>query len=407
MPQARAYFPASVITRSLLHTLLMRAAHAGAALLLLALATTAAAQTQFRASVSFDQDPAVYNARDQVTASINMSGDTDDLANIAFTSTLPSGVTFVSAPLPDQCNGTVTSTANSFTLTGGSFAANSGCSVIVRLVGAPTSETTYTLATSTFTYTYIDGSPTRQGVSADFTVEGGVPPTFGDSLPGDGQVSVSYFYAIDVSGTPPIGVTVSGLPPGLTYEPDGNGIVGRPTKVGAYLVTVNAQNGFAPDASATYTIRILPGILSASKSFSPSPALSGETTQMMITLTNTANANLIGFNDPFPVGLTAIHPGTSAQCGGTVTVTSNSLTYFGNLATPGSCTISVPVAGTVASDRTIINTTSPINYNDGSSIPGVSGALEVRTGVPPTITSGRPPGGTVGSAYQFGLSADG
>ena len=407
MTQARAYFPASAITRSSLCARLTRAAHAGAALLLLALAATAVAQTRFSASAGFDQDPAVYNARDQVTASIDMRGDIDDIGNIAFTSTLPAGVTFVSAPLPDQCNGTVTSTANSFSLTGGSFAADSGCSVIVRLMAAPTSETTYTLATSTFTYTYIDGSPTSQGVSGDFTVEGGVPPGFGDSLPEDGRVGVSYFYGIDVSGSPPIGITVSGLPPGLTYESDGNEIVGRPTKVGTYLVTVNATNGFAPDASATYTIHILPGILSASKSFSPSPSLSGETTQMMITLTNTANASLVGFSDPFPVGLTAIHPGTSAQCGGTLTVTSNSLSYFGNLATPGSCTITVAVAGTVTSDRTIINTTSPISYNDGSSIPGVSGALDVRTGVPPTITSGRPPDGTVGSAYQFGLSADG
>ncbi len=408
MTQARAYSKASAIARPSLHLRLTRAAQAAVALLLLALATPGFAQTLFTAAVTFDRQPADYSARDTVTATVTATGDTDNVSNIGFTATLPAGVTFVSPPDSPQCNGVVTHTANTFTLTGGSFPVDTDCRVTVQISAAPATTTAYTLATGTFSFNDQAGVPrTHGGVSGDFTVEGGQPPGFGDSIPGDGQVGAGYFYGIDVTGTEPITIGVSGLPPGLFYESDGNEITGTPTKVGTYLVTITARNGFAPDASATYTIKILPADLSASKTFMPSTILSGGTTQMLITLKTTRNVNLISFDDPFPQGLHTIATGTSSQCGGTVTVGVDDVRFFGNINAAGSCTINVPVSATVNSARTIVNTTSPIDYNDGSTIAGVSGQLVVTIGVPPTITSGAPPAGTVGDSYHFPISAIG
>ncbi|MEP7062916.1 MAG: IPTL-CTERM sorting domain-containing protein [Betaproteobacteria bacterium] len=376
-----------------------------AATLFALVATAALGQTIFRTTIEFDQTPASYAARDPITASIFMFSDTGDATNISFTSVLPAGSKFVSAPASNQCGGTVTSTANSFSLANGAFPADVGCRVTVRIFGEPQVDTTYTFSSGTISFTSgrFNGTDSATG---DFDVAAGIPPTFTDSIPADGRVGESYAYFVGVDGTAPIVINVSGLPPGLSFDAPSSTIQGTPTKPGTYMVPITAKNGFLPDANATYTITVLGPLLSAAKAFSPGSVITGDTTQMRITLTNSAPVSLVSFSDPFPAGLGAA-PATSAQCGGTVTVTANSLAYFGNLPKPGSCTITVPVVGTSVSDRTIVNTTSNISFNDGSSLAGVSGSLFVRAGSPPTITSGQPPDGAVGSNYLHVISVVG
>ncbi len=66
----------------------------------------------------------------------NPSANTVPLAGVSFTDTFPVGVTLASVPNASQCNGTVTSTANSVTLTGGSIPVDSSCTVIVSVTAA-------------------------------------------------------------------------------------------------------------------------------------------------------------------------------------------------------------------------------------------------------------------------------
>jgi hypothetical protein len=395
----------AVLASSVANSLANFGARTVAATALALMATTAWGQTGFSSSLTFEQP--VYSANEQIVAMLTIDPGSSGAYNINFTSSpLPAGLTFNSPVLPSACGGTASNTATTFSLSGGTLAADTPCTIFIRLIAAPTVLTTYTINVPNIAYQFGPAGNGTDKASGSVQVDGGIPPSFTDSIPDDGRVGNSYFYPVVVEGTQPIDVQVTGLPPGLSYDPDSGDITGTPTTPGTYPVTINASNGFAPDANAVYTIVILPIALAASKSFSPASILTGGTTQMRITLTNTTNVSLIAFNDPFPAGLSAT-PATSAQCGGTVTLTASALSYFGNLPTPGSCTIAVSVVGTSATTRTIVNTTGSINFNDGSQIAGVSGSLLVQAGVAPAITSGSPPNGVVGSTYSHAINVTG
>ena len=148
-------------------------------------------------------------------------------------------------------------------------------------------------------------------------------------------------------------------------------------------------------------------ILKASMSFTPSAVLSGGATQLRIVLTSTAPVSLLQFDDALPAGITAVQS-TTTQCGGTLQVSATSLSFSGGaLPVPGSCTIVANTFGKSDSDTTIVNTTGPIEFNDGLEIAGVSAKLEVARGVPPRIINGAPPNGLVGAAYGYLLSVVG
>ncbi len=62
--------------------------------------------------------------------------NTIPLTGVGFTDTFPVGLTIASVPNPNQCGGLVTSTASSVTLSGGTLAVNSSCTVIVSVTSA-------------------------------------------------------------------------------------------------------------------------------------------------------------------------------------------------------------------------------------------------------------------------------
>ena len=66
----------------------------------------------------------------------NPAANTVPLSGVSFTDTFPAGLTLASVPNSSQCNGTVTSTPNSVTLTGGSIAVNSTCTVTTSVTAA-------------------------------------------------------------------------------------------------------------------------------------------------------------------------------------------------------------------------------------------------------------------------------
>jgi LPXTG-site transpeptidase (sortase) family protein len=66
----------------------------------------------------------------------NPAENSSALAGVGFTDTFPTGVTVSTPPDASQCNGTVSSTSNSITLTGGSVDANGSCAVSVTVTSA-------------------------------------------------------------------------------------------------------------------------------------------------------------------------------------------------------------------------------------------------------------------------------
>jgi len=146
---------------------------------------------------------------------------------ISISGTLPAGITFT-----DNHNGTA------------------------NLAGTPTATGTYTLtitaqngvapnATQTFTLKVIASPLITSASSVTFT-----------------KSSVSSF-TITTSGYPVPTISVSGsMPAGISFKDDGNGtarIYGTPTALGTYTLTITAQNGVTPNATQTFTLKVIEG----------------------------------------------------------------------------------------------------------------------------------------------------
>jgi LPXTG-site transpeptidase (sortase) family protein len=106
-------------------------------------------------------------------------------------------------------------------------------------------------------------------------------------------------------------------------------------------------NGTILNSQASDTLTVLkPPVIS--KSFSPNPIYTGDTSTLTFTITNPnvdAVLSGLGFTDTFPTSpanLTMDTPPTTPQCGGTVSYTSGSITLNGgSLAAGESCTVTV------------------------------------------------------------------
>jgi len=156
-------------------------------------------------------------------------------------------------------------------------------------------------------------------------------------------------------------------------------------------------------------------LLQTSKSFKPSAINSGQTARLIISLQNNDlfdNATQVAFSDNFPAGMTTV-PGTqSNSCGGSLTITANSISLAGGFAGSdgGFCNVSITVSATVAVTTTLTNTTSSFTCVSpkGCAGPPASADLVVAgNGVPPLITSAPPPAGTVGIFYVYLVTATG
>jgi hypothetical protein len=382
---------------------------------LLAGAAPAIAQSAFGVNITFDEAPPNYAANQEVVATINLVGGSLPVSSIAFSATLPAGVTFVTPTLDNTCGGTASSSGADFSLTGGAVAADTTCTVVLRVMAAPATPTSYTIGLPEIDYN--EGGVDRIGkTSGTFTVAAGIPPTFTDSLPDDGYVGVPYEYFVFLDGTEPMTITVTGLPPGLAFDTGSQEIVGTPTTAGTFPnVHVHASNGFAPDADATYTIVIHPPPLGGTKTFSPASVSPGALSTLSISLTSIVNATLdnVSFTDTYPAGMTGTTPGTTTQCGGTVVATATGLTFNAPTFDPNStCTIVTTVRADAVS-TTLVNRTSTISADipigDGSfalTLPPLVGSLVV-VGTPPRITSPPPPDSTVGFVYFHAITVSG
>ncbi len=66
-------------------------------------------------------------------------------------------------------------------------------------------------------------------------------PTFTNTTPSNGQVGVAYSYQIAAAGNP-TSYGASGLPPGLSVNPNSGLVMGTPTQAGTYVATLTATS---------------------------------------------------------------------------------------------------------------------------------------------------------------------
>jgi uncharacterized repeat protein (TIGR01451 family) len=374
----------------------------------------------------FNPSTISLNATSSLTFTItNPASNADPLAGVAFTDTLPTGLTVASAT-STVCGGTLTTTnPTGIALTGETVAVNGTCQFSVTVTGAATGQ--YTNTTGNVTST---NGGTGNTASANLTVA--TPPgitkafgaasillnastslTFNLNNPNAGQA----LSGIAFSDTLPAGLQVA-TPNGLTTTCDGATTAaagsGSISLSGASLagsascnisvnvqgIAVGVQNNTTGPISSTETgagatsntasITVV-GPPSIAKAFGAASINLNGTTTLAFTINN-PNATValtgVAFGDTLPAGLTVANPnGLTGSCG-SGTITTGTVSGFsvvnlagGTIAAGGSCTFSVNVVGTTSGHK--VNTTGIVTSSNAGSGNQATAAIDV---VAPDLT---------------------
>jgi uncharacterized repeat protein (TIGR01451 family) len=359
----------------------------------------------------------------------NPAGNTTAETGVAFTDTLPAGMV-VATPngLTNTCGGTATAIAGSgsVSLTGGTIAAASTCSVHVNVTGMASANFTNTTGNVTST-----NGGTGNTASANLTVATApmITKTFGvlkASL--NGTTSLTFNITNPNTSVPLSGVAFTdNLPAGLVVSTP-NGLAGA---CGAGTVTATAGSGAvslsggtltsspAAGSSCTFSVNVTgttagvknnsvqvtsteggPGNTSNAtitvvappviiKAFGAASIPLNGSTSLSFTIQNnntTQSLSGVGFTDTLPAGLVVATPnGQTGTCGaGTITATqgTNVISLTGAaLAVSSSCTFSVNVTGTAAGQQN--NTTGAVTSTEGGT--GGTASASISVVAPPSI----------------------
>ncbi len=383
----------------------------------------------------FNPSTIALNATTSLTFTItNPAENTVALTGVAFTDTLPTGLTVANASA-SVCGGTLTTTApTGIALTGATIAVNSQCVFSVTVTGAASGQ--YTNTTGNVTST---NGGTGNTASASLTVAS--PPTitkaFGAaSIPLNGTTSLSFTITNPNTFSPLSGVAFTdNLPAGLVVAatPNVTGSCGSGTitavagsgaislsggtltaspaagssctfsvdvtgtTAGVKLNTtgaISSTEGGTGTASNTASLTVVapPTI---SKAFNPTSIALNATSTLSFTITNPNTASAlsgVAFTDNLPAGVVvAATPNVTGSCGsGTITALAGSSTISlsgGTLtaspAAGSSCTFSVDVTGTTAGSKS--NTTGTVSSTEGGT-GATSNTAILTVEAPPSLT---------------------
>ena len=340
---------------------------------------------------------------------------------LAFTDTLPAGMTVSAAPrISSTCGGTVTAAAGSGTIsfTGGSLGSNRSCTVAVDVTSATVgtnmnvsgnltsdlgnsgpasadltvvtdrpgfsksfspnpvpfgsrSTLTFTIDNSAnagfaFNLSFTDALPSGMVVAspanASSTCNFSQPPVV-NAVPGSGTISHSSG-GVNAGATCTVSVDVVAGPVGIAENSSGE------------LTSLNGFNFFS-SGKANAVLGVTIDALALIKSFLADPVLPGATVDLKFTLTNrsrSASATGITFTDNLGAtlaGLAATGLPASNVCGAGSTLSGTSLLTLtgGNLAPGASCTFTVTLqvpAG--ATPGAYLNTTSSVTGDVGGTM---------------------------------------
>ncbi len=373
----------------------------------------------------FNPSSIALNATTSLTFTItNPAANTVALTGVAFTDTLPTGLTVANASAT-VCGGTLTTTApTGIALTGATIAVNSQCQFSVTVTGAAAGN--YTNTTGNVTST---NGGTGNTATANLSVA--TPPTITKSfgaaaIPVGGSTSLSF-----TINNPNTTISLTGvaftdnLPAGLVVSTP-NGLTGS---CGGGTITAVAGSGsvslsggtLAATASCTFSVNVTGttgGVKNNSVQVTATESGPGNTSNASITVTsppviikafgaasiplngtttltftiNNPNATTaltgIGFGDTLPAGLNVATPnGLTGSCGAG-TITTGTVSGFsvvnlsgGTLPASGSCTFSVNVVGVTAGTKN--NTTGQITSVEGGT--GGTASASINVVAPPSI----------------------
>ena len=358
-----------------------------------------------------------------------------DLTGVAFSDTLPvssgpGSATLIVAATPNvtnTCGGTVTATAGTgvISLTGGSVAHNSTCTLSVDVTGtvegdannttgAITSTEGGTGTTSNTKTETVVAPPTISKAfgAAAITLNGTTTVTFTITNPASNTTaengiafSDTLTNGLQVASTPGVSNTCGGTvtaaanstsisltggsiaTPGSTCTIVVNVTGTQSGTVSNTTGAVSSTNGGTGATSNTATL-IVASPATVTKVFGATKIPLNGTTSLTINITNpNTNVTLTGlsFTDSLPAGLVVATPNALTNtCGGTATATAGSGTVSlsgGTVASSASCAVSVNVQGTTAGDKN--NSVTVSSTEGGASTPATATVTIV---APPTIS---------------------
>ncbi|HWF06398.1 MAG TPA: hypothetical protein VHA06_22100, partial [Candidatus Angelobacter sp.] len=352
----------------------------------------------------------------------NTTDNTVSLSGVAFTDTLPTGLTVASASAT-PCGGTLTTTApTGIALTGATIAAGSQCLFSVTVTG--TTAGSYTNTTGAVTST---NGGTGNTASANLSVA--VPPTITKSfgaatIPLSGTTSLTFHISNPINGTSLTGLEFTdSLPAGMIVASTpalSNTCGGVPVAIAGAEVVSFSGGTLASNASCTVSVNVgafLAGVKNNSVTLTSFEAGTSNTSSASLTVigppsigkafgaatiplngstslsftlqnNNTISASGVAFTDTLPAGMVVSTPnGFTGSCGsGTITATAGSGAVSlsgGTVAASSSCTFAVNVTGTTVGTKN--NTTGAVTSTEG----GPGGTASASTSVlgPPSIAA--------------------
>ncbi len=371
------------------------------------------------------------------------------LSGVSFNDGYPSGLTNASSPnVTNTCGGTVTgggAGGNSIGLTGGGVAANSSCTVTVRvgasangsyvnLTGAVSSSNAGTGNTATATLVVAANPTISKSFSPTLIPIGGVS-TLTLTLSNSSPVALTGVAVADnfpsglvVAGTPALsntcGGSITGGGAGSNALALSGGAIAATSSCNVTIqVTAAASGDYAnttgaisstetgpAGASNTAVLRVVsaPTLV---KAFSPSTISVGGNTVMSFVLTDPNAGPLTGlaFTDTFPAALkVSAVPTASNSCGGTLTgATAGSGAFSlsgGTLPGSGTCTIRMQVTSAVAGSLT--NTSGGVSSNEAPTGPGSNASVLVVVVADLRLSKTHTGSFVVGSTGSYTLTVD-
>lgn len=387
------------------------------------------------ASPTIDKNfaPSTILAGDTSTLTITLGNDnaTDLTLTAPFTDTMPANVTIQGTPVTSCTNTVLGFDANSVTLPSATrIPAGAGCTITATVTSVVAGSYTNTIAATDLV---TDGGSPPSPASAGLVVNTLTPPTvvksFNPSTINPGTNSLltitlgnenasNVTLSADMIDTLPANVLVAGTPAiGGTCSNGNGGAPWGAISTGANTITY-ASGAIIPPGGCTITVNVSSSVAggpytntiaagnlqtnagnngaaatanlfvnppqppSISKSFVPALIPRSGTSTLSISLGNgnaaptTLNADLV---DTLPAGVVvAALPNVQKTCPGTVTTTSNTITYASGSTLPaGGCAINVDV--TAATAGTYVNTigTNALDTGYGKNAVGTSASLQV------------------------------
>jgi hypothetical protein len=358
----------------------------------------------------FNPSSIALNATTSLTFTItNPAANVDPLSGVAFTDTLPTGLT-VANGTSSVCGGTLTTTApTGIALTGAAIAVNSQCQFSVTVTGAASGQFTNTTGTVSSTNGGTGNTATANlTVASAPTITKAFSPTsillnantsltftlnnpntslaltgvaFSDTLPAGLQVATPSGLATTCSGTVTAAAGSGSISlTGGTLAANASCTISLNVKGIAAGVQSNTTGPIsstesgAGTTSNTASVTVI-GPPSIAKAFGAASIPLNGTTTLTFTITNpnaTVPLNGVGFGDTLPAGLAVANPnGLTGSCG-TGTITTGSVSGFsvvnlsgGTIAAGGSCTFSVNVVGQSGGHK--VNTTGTVSSTNAGS----------------------------------------